>query len=417
MTPAAPPSPVLLVHPTGNAFVRHTALALVQAQMLAEFHTTVVWRSGGLLDLVFPAGLRSELARRSYPGIPSRFLHSHSLRELVRLAAMRWRWRCLTRHETGQFSFDAVSRALEHSVAARIRSARALAGVYAYDACALDIFLAAKERGFRCIYDLPIGHYRVWKHILEEECELKPEWAPTLSGLHDSSEKLARKDREIELADTIVVASSFTAETLKSFPRPIIAKILRVPYGAPPVGGTRPPTLRADPLRVLFVGQLGQRKGLGYLIEAMERLDVNATLSLLGRPVAAPPAMQRALDRWRWIESAPHAEVLQLMREHDVLVFPSLFEGFGLVILEAMAQGTVVIATPHTAAPDLIEDGRDGFIVPIRSSGAIATRLTALAEDRDLLAQMSEAARQKAAKCTWDEYRSRIVESVKSSLA
>jgi alpha-maltose-1-phosphate synthase len=149
----------------------------------------------------------------------------------------------------------------------------------------------------------------------------------------------------------------------------------------------------------------------------MERLDVNATLSLLGRPVAAPPAMQRALDRWRWIESAPHAEVLQLMREHDVLVFPSLFEGFGLVILEAMAQGTVVIATPHTAAPDLIEDGRDGFIVPIRSSGAIATRLTALAEDRDLLAQMSEAARQKAAKCTWDEYRSGIVESVKSSLA
>jgi alpha-maltose-1-phosphate synthase len=407
---------VLLVHPTGNAFVREAAQALERAGMLAGFHTTIAWRPGGILKKALPAGLRAEFARRSYPGIPPRLTYTHPWREWVRLAATRRHWSRLVRHETGRFSFDAVSRALENAVAARMRSGLDLTGIYAYDACAQDIFVAARERAIRCIYDLPIGHYRVWQHMVEEECELKPEWAQTLSGLHDSAEKLARKDREIELADSILVASSFTAETLKSFPRPITAAVHLVPYGAPPVGEPRRPTRREDPLRVLFVGQMGQRKGIGYLIEAMGKLEVPATLTLLGRPVAVPAVMQTALDRYRWIESAPNERVLQLMREHDVLVFPSLFEGFGLVILEAMAQGTVVIATPHTAAPDLFDDGRDGFIVPIRSADAIAARLTQLAENRDLLARMSEAARQTAARRTWDEYRQRIIEAVTASL-
>lgn len=416
MIRASPEKRVLLVHPTGNAFVRQTASALDDAGILAAFHTTIAWRPGSAMDHMLPAGVRAELARRSYPGISLSLVHAHPWRETMRLAAIRRRWESLVRHETGRFSFDAVSRALERDVAAIVRSGPPIDGVYAYDACAQDVFAAAKERGARCVYDLPIGHYRAWQRMIEEERELAPEWALTLAGANDSAAKLARKDREIELADAILVASSFTAQTLKAFPRPIAATIHRVPYGAPPVGETRQATRRDDPLRVLFVGQLGQRKGLGYLVEAMDMLEVPATLTLLGRPVAAPPAMQKALARFRWIESAPHGRVLELMREHDVLVFPSLFEGFGLVILEAMAQGTVVIATPHTAAPDIFEDGEDGFIVPVRSGGAIAERLTRLAEDRDLLARTSEAARRTAARCTWDEYRRGIVEAVSSTL-
>jgi len=407
---------VLLVHPTGNAFVRHTALALEQAGMLAGFHTTIAWRPGGALDRMLPAGLQRELARRSYAGIPPELIHTHPWREAMRLAAVRQRWGGFTRHETGRFSFDAVTRAMEREVAAAVRTGPWLGAVYAYDACALDIFAAAKQRGMRNIFDLPIGYYRAARRIYAEERELKPEWASTLSGIHDSPEKLARKDRELALADAIIVASRFTEETLKESPQPIAAPVYRIPYGAPPVGGPRTATRRDDPLRVLFVGQIGQRKGVAYLLAAMDRLAAPATLTLLGRPVALPPVLKQALERHRWIESAPHSEVLRLMREHDVLVFPSLFEGFGLVILEAMAQGTPVIATPHTAAPDLLDDGRDGFIVPIRSADGIAARLTQLGEDRDLLAQMSEAARQKAAKCTWDEYRRKMVEDVTAVL-
>ena len=122
--------------------------------------------------------------------------------------------------------------------------------------------------------------------------------------------------------------------------------------------------------------------------------------------------MQAALSENNWILSAPPSRVLELMREHDVLVLPSLFEGFGLVISEAMSQGTVVIATPHTAAADLMTDGEDGFVVPIRSADAITAALTALAEDRDLLLSMSKAAQAKANAVTWESYRGQLVEAV-----
>ena len=98
------------------------------------------------------------------------------------------------------------------------------------------------------------------------------------------------------------------------------------------------------------------------------------------------------------------------MSGQDVLVFPSLFEGFGLVILEAMAQGMPVITTSHTAGPDLIEEGVDGFIVPIRSADAIAEKLCLLARDPDRLSAMQQAARRKAQSHSWESYRQRLVQ-------
>jgi alpha-maltose-1-phosphate synthase len=416
MAQASAGNSVLLVHATGNANARQAALAFYEARMLAGFHTTIAWRPGSALDRVLPGGLRRELARRSFDGIPRELIHTHQRRELMRLLATRQGWNGLIRHETGRFSFDAVAWELERDVAKELGAGPVPSAVYCYDTCALRIFEAAKKRDIPCIFDQPTGYYRASLKITDEERELKPEWASTLSGIRDSAEKLARKDREIALADAIVVASSFTERTLKEYPEPIAAPVFRVPYGAPPVGEPRLPTRRDEPLRVLYVGQMGHRKGLGYLLDAMDMLDAPATLTLLGRPIDVPPVLKRAFERYRWIETAPHGEVLRLMREHDVLVFPSLFDGFGLVMLEAMAQGTPVIATPNTAAPDLFDDGHAGFIVPIRSAEAIADRLTRLADDRDLLAQMSEAARQKAASSTWDAFRQGLVEAVTAAL-
>jgi alpha-maltose-1-phosphate synthase len=92
-----------------------------------------------------------------------------------------------------------------------------------------------------------------------------------------------------------------------------------------------------------------------------------------------------------------------------VLVLPSLFEGFGLVILEAMAQGTPVIATEHTAGPDIIKDGVDGFVVPLRSAETIAEKLDLLARDREGLIAMKSAAQRRAGSFQWESYRDGIV--------
>ncbi len=410
---------VLILHPTGNANVRQAALALSEAQMLAGFHTTIVWQPGSTFDRLLPISLRTELERRSYPDLAPSLVHAHPWREVIRLLAVRRGWKKLIEHESGPFCTDVIYRDLDRTIAGTLLSGSLLAAVYTYEDCAVEVFHAAKKRGIRCIYELPIGHYRAYRTLMAEERELRPEWVSTLTGLHDSAEKLARKDQELAAADVIMVASSFTAKTLKTYPDPLTSKIHIVPYGAPPVGPPRAASGKNTPLRILYVGSVGQRKGIGYLIEATEALDrtgVPYTFTILGQPVALPPVLTRALERHRWIRSAPHAEVLRLMREHDVLVFPSLFEGFGLVILEAMAQGTVVISTPHTAAPDLIDDCHDGFIVPIRSADAIADRLTLVAEDRHMLSTMSEAARKKAEKFSWNRYRENWLNAIKETL-
>jgi glycosyltransferase involved in cell wall biosynthesis len=90
-------------------------------------------------------------------------------------------------------------------------------------------------------------------------------------------------------------------------------------------------------------------------------------------------------------------------------VLPSLHEGFGLVLGEAMAQGLVVIATAHSAAPDLIDEGVDGFIIPIRSSDAIVEKLELLLREPARLREMKQTARRKAATHSWETYRYALV--------
>jgi len=236
--------------------------------------------------------------------------------------------------------------------------------------------------------------------------------------MQDSPEKLARKDEELSLASGVLVASTFTRNSLSSAPA-LAAPVFVIPYGAPePVEESRHVSKpSAARLRVLFAGSLTQRKGLSYLLEAVRLLQGQVELTLLGaRPAERCEPLDRALREHRWIPSLPHHAVLQEMARHDVLVFPSLFEGFGLVILEAMAQGTPVITTAHTGGPDVISDGEDGFLVPIRDATAIAEKLALLDSDRERLAAISAAARVTAARFSWASYRRRLVDAVSEVL-
>jgi alpha-maltose-1-phosphate synthase len=156
---------------------------------------------------------------------------------------------------------------------------------------------------------------------------------------------------------------------------------------------------------VLYVGSLGQRKGLSYALDAVDSLGSQVSLTLIGK-VTAPQCrpLMAALRRHHWIETLPHPQILEQMRQHDVLLFPTLFDGFGLVITEALSQGLPVITTINSGAPECIRDGVEGFLVPIRNSQAIAERLQQLADDRDQLAAMRQACLRRAAELSWAGY-------------
>jgi glycosyltransferase involved in cell wall biosynthesis len=243
--------------------------------------------------------------------------------------------------------------------------------------------------------------------LQQEEAELHPEWKSTLGAIQDSEEKLARKDAELALADVVIVPSTFSKNSLNQAPG-LNAPVQVVPYGAPSVSHASGES-RSGKLAVLFVGALSQAKGLKYLLEAAAKLERQIDLTLIGKRVSPLIPTPAVLDKHRWIPSLAYDDLLREMARHDVLVLPSLHEGFGLVIGEAMAQGLVVIATPHTAAPDLIDDGVDGFIVPIRSAEAIAEKLELLRHDPARLGEMKQAARRKAKIHSWEAYRRTLV--------
>ena len=108
--------------------------------------------------------------------------------------------------------------------------------------------------------------------------------------------------------------------------------------------------------------------------------------------------------------------VLDLMRQSHLLVFPSLFEGFGLVLLEAMSVGVPVLATERTGAPDIIENMKEGFIVRAASSENIVTILSKVLENREQLAEMGASAFKRAASLSWAEYRRRLFSLVANDL-
>ena len=397
---------LLLSHPTGNANVRAAARSLHTAGWLQELHSCICWDSQAPLAKLLPPSVAFQLARRSFSDVPISLQHSYPWRELLRLGAP---WvPLLRRHERGPLSIDAVHRSFDRYVAKRLPNLPGLRAVYAYEDCALRTFQAAEKLGLNRIYDLPIGYWRAARQIFEEERELQPEWACTLTGLKDSPTKLARKDQELQLSDRVVVASAFVRSTLLLH-NACTAPIAVVPYGAPPPLAQLTHTASGGPLKVLFVGSLGQRKGLSYALEAIEMLGSQATFTLIGKPAGEEcKPLLAALKRHKHIASLSHPQILEQMRQHDVLLFPTLFDGFGLVITEALSQGLPVIATTHSGAPECISDGVEGFIVPIRNAWAIAERLQQLAADRGQLTAMRHACLRRAAELSWVGYEKRL---------
>lgn len=405
---------VWLLHPTGNQNVRAALRGLHRSGLDPVFYTTVAFPAS-LCRLVGTVSRRArqELARRVFDEVPAACLRLRPQRELLRQLARRLGLHRLVRHETGFACTDAVYRDLDAWVARRLRRTRRPPHLlYAYEDGALQSFLAARKIGVRRVYELPIAYWRLAQALLGEERQRRPDWAATLDALSDSRSKLERKDAELAEAELLVVPSSFVVRSLELAPvRP--NRVLVVPYGCGvpwhgPVGRRR----ADEPLRILFAGTLGQRKGLADLFDALDRLAVPHELTLAG-PCPWPdcPPLRRALERprRRWLGAVPHETLMALMRQHHVLVLPSLIEGLSLVLAEALANALPLVATTHSGAAELVSaDGVEGFVVPIRDPDRIADRLTFLYEHEDVRIAMADAARRRAAQLSWRLFEDRI---------
>ena len=408
-------SRITLIHPTGNPNSREAALALAEGGFLQEIVTTIAYDPNSSLSNVLnllPASLRQgvsqELSRRTWKAPEGSTIHTHPWQEILRVALVRSglpRRFGMNNQRLTDWIYTAIDR---HVARVHLNECDA---VYAYEDGAATTFAAAKSRGILCLYDLPILFYQMSRQIQQEEAELFPELASSLQAAKEPEWKLQRKEAEIQLADRIFVASSITRQSLLNVgvnPE----KITAIPYGAP-LEYFSPQPKKDDCFRALYVGRVEPRKGIHYLLPAWKNLNLpDAELCLIGINEFPSGWLGQYEDSFTYIPPVPHYSLNQYYSSASVFVFPSLVEGFGLVLLEAMACGIPVITTPNTAGPDIITDGVEGFIIPIRDRQALQEKLDWCYHHPLELSQMGKVARKRAEQLTWSRYRQQLASTV-----
>jgi len=407
---------LLLFHPTGNANVRAVAEGLANTKVLFAYYTTVATFKGSFLYKIGAIPPLKELRRRMYNKVLAPLTITYSKYELGRVISAKFGLGRLIMHETGIFSIDSVYRNLDKKVASKLPLAQknGVNAVYAYEDGAEFTFEKAKKYNIKCFYDLPTGYWKASRKLLDEEIARRPEWKDTFTGFKDSTEKLDRKDKELALSDVILVASQFTADTLKEY-HGKLSPVETIPYGFPPVYEEREFESFEKPrkLKLLFVGKLSQQKGLADIFESIEGLDQLVELTLIGsKSHVNCKALDEGLAKHNYIGTKSHNEVLEIMRKHDLLLFPSLFDGFGMVITEAMSQGTPVIASDRSAGPDLIKHGNNGWLM---SAGYVADLRKIIEEiltNPSILKKVGLKAMETARQRPWQKYGADLFETL-----
>ena len=412
---------ISLIHPISNPFSRNAALALAQVNLLKEVVTTIGYDPQGslaeylhLLPSKIGKNIGVELSRRAWIPPQNIPMRTHPVREIIRAGIVKAGWDKLFGFEGQEPVYWWVYVPLDSHVAKH--HLEGIKAVYCYEDGAATTFSAAKTKGIKCLYDLPIPFYRTSREIQAQEAQLFPELATTIDAICEPTWKIERKDQELSLADHIFVASTMTKNSLLK--EGIDAeKITVIPYGAP-IDYFHPQPKPDKTFRALFVGRVGARKGVHYLLQAWQDLQLpSAELVLVGVNEFPDGWLDKYQDICSYIPCVPHRSLQQYYSLASVFVFPSLVEGFGLVLLEAMACGIPVITTPNTAGLDIIDDGVEGFIVPIRDVEALKEKLEWCYHHPQELQAMGEAARRKAEKLTWEAYRQELGEVVTAKLS
>ena len=269
----------------------------------------------------------------------------------------------------------------------------------------------AKSLGAMTVVERASAHARERLRILREEHErfgLERFLDPGLAEAADAEEE------EYELADYISVPSDFAAT---SFARRGFRaeRIFKTAFG---VDGTRfsPSDSPTSEFRVLCVGGVGLEKGTPDLLQAMALLKSRLPeLHTIGTPPEwVLSLLSTACVGVNWVRHSPMRQenLAALYKSASVYCLLSVQEGMSLTILEAMASGLPVIASENTGAADIVTDGYDGFVVPIRRPDLAAARIDQLQFDTDLRIGMGANARKTAMTLTWKRYGSTLYDAM-----
>ncbi len=253
------------------------------------------------------------------------------------------------------------------------------------------------------------------KEIYLEEINLNPKSKETLMTEYEfkmDEKSLLNYNKEIELADHYICASSVTKKSL-IYKNLEDKKIKVIPYGVDIDKFKFKQREQSDVFKVIFIGTINYRKGIKYLLDSLSLMN-NVELTIVTRGNFYKNIIDNYSFPINLVIDVPHDKLQEELHKAHCFVLPSILEGFGQVILEAMATGIPVIATENTAANDIVENGVDGFVTPIRDVQAIKVSLEKLQSDFSFTQAMGKAAHEKAKIYSWQKFRTDLVMHIQS---
>lgn len=413
----------VLMHTTPAHFVQQVGRALYETDDLLRFSTTLtdqidsVWlRPLETSASMFGFDLQKQLSRRAISEFPATYVEGRPFFEIVRTL--------LSRIDKDKRPTDVFFHWLRDYFDSWVANSglEGCEAVYSYEYTCLRTFRAAREKGIARIYDVPAPEHNFVENLIEAEFDKFPEMASPYRRYcrKKQAERTEHRRQEWQLADVVITNSVFTKKSYVAagFPE---EKIRVVPCGAPPIyeGALQEPIRDSiSPIAFLWAGTFSVRKGAHYLLEAWQKLNPGraAKLQVLGAMGLPESLIQSLPDSISCSGTVPRSDLNCIYRRSDMLVFPTLCDGFGMVVTEAFAQGLPVITTDRAGAADLVEHGVNGLIVPAGDSDALKDALDWCITHPDELMHMRHAALRTASKWQWKDYRASLIRNISDGL-
>ena len=400
----------MLVSP-GARLAPQTALALQEAGVLEAFVTSYYFAPKSYLVKIvesLPEGIRNKILRE----LKRRYLSGLNVELVKCFPQIEIPLQFLSRVMPTEKLSDRVSHLRAAFLKSKYKSEVSKerpAVVITCDGWAKPLFNSLHSEGFK-VLDQNTGHVALMAATFAEERRLRPDLKDSIPEI---PEALVQDSIEEALAaDMIFASSDFVRDSLVNI-GVCESKIRIIQYGCDTARFCPGPKddRNSEKIRFLFVGLIGQRKGITYLLQAFKELNLpNAELHLVGIPVGCEKVLAEYEGYFTHVPSVPHHEIHQVFQNADIFVMPSLHEGSALVSYEALSSGLPVITTINSGT--VVRDGREGYVLPIRDVEALKDRMKRLYDDKNLRLEMANNARTRALEFTWERYRQKVGQAV-----
>ena len=296
--------------------------------------------------------------------------------------------------------------------------------VISYDCNSSLLFDILKEKAPKVIRIIDDAHpnrnylYKIYNDILNTAGD----FAKTYKACGYLTDKACAETygEESRKADLHIVASHFSMNSVlfNGFKKD---RIILAPYG---VSNSTFKPMEKDynhGLNVLFVGEVNQRKGIAQILESARQLKTEGNIDIEfnvvgGGASLCPELYEPYKDIVHFRGRVSFEDLQKYYALSHIFVFPSIGEGFGLVILEALSAGLPVIASKNCGGPDIIQDSYNGFLIEAGSTEQLKEKILWFYNHKEDLQRMSRNAVQSVSNMTWDHYGDILVKQLKEKV-